>query len=165
MSKALEISSSDDCIAKVANLISNDETLSDELREAAMEIKAFSHTFSPLRVIFSKGFRPRLSNRSFVTDFDSLNTSSHYTGERISISLRIVHDVEGLASLLGGKDALSQKLDDFSSTKKTDLTIFMVIFLKMLPRVYLVELRLETSHRFTSFYNFVESPGRLICDA
>ena len=81
VSKALEISSSDDCIARVANLISNDETLSDELREAAMEIKAHFLKRSRLyELYFHKGFfRPRLSNGSFVTDFDSLDTSSHYT--------------------------------------------------------------------------------------
>ena len=66
VSKALEISSSDDCIARVANLISNDETLSDELREAAMEIKAHFQTFSSLRAaqrFFSTSSQRKFRNR------------------------------------------------------------------------------------------------------
>ena len=116
VSNALEMSTSDDCIARVANLISNDETLSDELREAAMEIKAHFLKRSRLyELYFHKGFfRPRLSNGSFIADFDYLDTSSHYTeANAFQYLFSVVHDIEGLASLLGGQDALSQKLDDF----------------------------------------------------
>jgi len=120
VSKALEMASSDDCISRLARFVSHDQNLDDELRDAAHEIESHFQKRSRLyELYFHDGyFQPRLSNGSFRDDFDFLDASAKngFTeANAFQYLFSVVHDVPGLSRLLGGKDMLSKRLDEFFS--------------------------------------------------
>lgn len=105
VSKTLEYAYNDWCIAQLANKLKRDEIYNEFTKRS----QNFRNVFDP-----SIGFmRPRISDGSFKTDFDPLNTHGQgfIEGNAWNYSLYVPHNPEALISLLGGKKEFEVYLD------------------------------------------------------
>jgi predicted alpha-1,2-mannosidase len=114
VSKTLEYSYDDWCVAQVAKTLGRTDDQREFLRRAAF----YRDVLDP-----STGFaRPRLADGTFAGPFDPMkygvSTAWHdYTeGNAWQYTFAAQHDPEGYVRLLGGRDALVQRLDDLFTT-------------------------------------------------
>lgn len=102
--RTLEYAYDDWCIAQVAKLLG-------EERDAAM-LTAASKNFRNLFDSTSKLMRGRNADGSFHTPFNPYQWGEAFTeGNAWHYTWSVFHDIEGLATLMGGKEAFSKMLD------------------------------------------------------
>ena len=105
----LEYAYDDWCIAQVANKLGRTE-----------DFKIYSQRANSYKALFDSNsgfFRARMSDGKFKEPFDPLLSEHGFEGQYIEgtawqHSFFVPHDVEGFASLHGGKEKLIKKLDD-----------------------------------------------------
>lgn len=105
-SKTLEFAYNDWCIAQMAKALGRTEIY----EEFYARSKNFRNLFDP-----ETGFmRPRLSEGSFVKDFDPLDTHGQgfIEGNAWNYGLYVPHDLEGLVELKGGRTGFARYLDE-----------------------------------------------------
>jgi len=97
------------CIATVAKVLGHDELVEEYMARS----KYYKNVFDP-----ESGFmRGRDKDGNKAEFFDPTTWGGEYTeGSAWQNSFAVPHDVEGLAELFGGKDALIQKLDELFAT-------------------------------------------------
>ncbi|MBQ9780151.1 MAG: GH92 family glycosyl hydrolase [Clostridia bacterium] len=97
------------CIATVAKVLGRDELVDEYLKRAENYKKIFDPT---------TGFmRGKDKNGNMAEDFDPCIWGGEYTeGSAWQNSFFVPHDVEGLADLHGGREALIRKLDELFAT-------------------------------------------------
>lgn len=96
----------DDCLATVADILGYEDKKEKYLKRA----KNYGNIFDS-----ETGFmRPKDSEGKFKADFDPISWGGDYTEAAAwQTSFAVQHDIEGYAALLGGKDKLIKKLDEF----------------------------------------------------
>ncbi|MCH5198232.1 MAG: GH92 family glycosyl hydrolase [Oscillospiraceae bacterium] len=101
----LDASYGDWCIAKIAEILGKDDLASEYHRRA----KNYKNLFDK-----ETGFmRPKFENGEFRPDFSPTAWGRDYTeGSAWQNSFAVPHDIEGLASLYGGKEELIKKIDE-----------------------------------------------------
>jgi predicted alpha-1,2-mannosidase len=115
VSKTLEYSYDDWCVAQVAKALGRGADEREFLRRAAF----YRNVLDP-----STGFaRPRLADGTFAGPFDpmkygvSRDWQDYTEGNAWQYTFAAQHDPEGYLRLLGGRDALVQRLDDLFTTE------------------------------------------------
>lgn len=105
----LDASYFDYCLATVADILGYGERREKYLKRA----KNYANIFDA-----ETGFmRPKDSEGNFKPDFDPISWGGDYTEAAAwQTSFAVQHDFEGYAELLGGKEKLIEKLDEFFST-------------------------------------------------
>ncbi len=96
----------DYCLANVAGLLGYEDKKANYLKRS----KNYKNIFDP-----ETGFmRAKDSKGNFRSDFDPTSWGGDYTEAAAwQTSFAVQHDLEGYAELLGGKDKLIEKLDEF----------------------------------------------------
>jgi len=98
----------------LAKMAGNDEVF----REFSRRAENYLNVFNP-----STGFmQPRLSDGSWKTPFDPLNTHGQgfIEGNAWNYSLYVPHDIPGMISLMGGKERFSTHLDSLFTMHLAD---------------------------------------------
>ena len=105
----LDAAYGDWCIARIAELLEKPDIAAEYDRRA----KNYAKLFDP-----QTGFmRARHENGAFRAHFCPTDWGRDYTeGSAWQNSFAVPHDIEGLASLYGGKDALEKKIDELFAT-------------------------------------------------
>ena len=116
VSKTLEYAYDDWCIAEMARALGR----SDVARTFEERAQSWKNLFDPATGFF----RPR-RNDTWITPFDPAEVNFHLTeANSWQYSLFVPHDVEGLATMHGGRDKLAARLDALftapSATKGRD---------------------------------------------
>ena len=105
----LDAAYGDFCIAQIAKILGKD----DIAEEYMLRSKNYKNLFDP-----ETGFmRGKYTSGKFDDEFDCFDWCGDYTeGSAWQSSFAVPHDIEGLAQLYGGKDKLTEKLDELFST-------------------------------------------------
>ena len=105
VSKTLEYAYDDRCIARMADRLGHSD--------GALEFTKRSFNFFNVFDTVSKFARPRLADRSWVRDFDPLDThqKGFIEGNAWNYSLYVPHEPTELAKLLGGPQRFGEHLD------------------------------------------------------
>ncbi len=114
VSKTLEYAYDDWAIAQLAKKAGNDEVF----RQFSSRAENYLNVFNP-----ASGFmQPRLSDGSWKTPFDPLNTHGQgfIEGNAWNYSLYVPHDIPGMISLMGGKERFSNHLDSLFTMHLAD---------------------------------------------
>lgn len=114
VSKTLEYSYNDWCIAQIAN----------ELGDDAAE-KEYTDRSKNYKNVFDKEsnyMRPRLSDGSWKENFDPLDTHGQgfIEGNAWNYGLYVPHQIDTMISMMGGKEAFSAHLDKIFTTEIED---------------------------------------------
>ena len=110
VSKTLEFAYDDWCIAQIAKL-AGEETLYEEYIKRS---KNYKHVYNS-----ESGYmQPKLSDGSFRTDFDPLDTHGQgfIEGNAWNYGLYVPHEIENMINMMGGKDNFSNHLDRIFDT-------------------------------------------------
>ncbi|MFT4093481.1 MAG: glycoside hydrolase family 92 protein, partial [Niabella sp.] len=112
VSMTLEMSYDDWCVAQLARKLGKNDDFNYFIKRAAFYKNLFDKK--------TEFFRAKSTSGEWITPFDPLHYSGNgkeaYTEANAWQYLwSVQHDVDGLATLLGGKRGLSRKLDDFFS--------------------------------------------------
>ncbi len=108
VSKTLEYSYDDWCIAQMAKLLN----AQNDYKHYLIRSQYYKNVFDPK----TKFFRARL-NGSFVVPFSPYDVTFHYTEANAwQYSCYVPHDIEGFSILMGGKDSLETRLDSLFNT-------------------------------------------------
>ena len=101
----LDFAYGDWCIATVARVLGRDDLVEEYSRRS----QNYRHLFDP-----ASGFmRGRDKEGRMADSFDPVSWGGEYTeGSAWQSSFAVPHDIEGLAELYGGREALIKKLDD-----------------------------------------------------
>jgi predicted alpha-1,2-mannosidase len=114
VSKTLELAYNDWCVAQIARFNSDTKT-EKEFLQRSMNFMHVYHSVS--------GFmRPRLSDGSFRTDFDPLDTHGQgfIEGNAWNYGLYVPHQTKQMVELMGGPQWLSAHLDQLFSMELDD---------------------------------------------
>lgn len=108
----LDAAYGDWCIAEIAKLLGRDEIVPEYTRRA----KNYANLWDP-----ETGFMRAKDTQGVMTpDFDPVKWGRDYTEAAAwQTSFAVPHDIEGLAELMGGKDALIARLDTFFAEPPT----------------------------------------------
>ncbi len=103
VSKTLEYSYDDWCIARMASLLGHQ----NDYEDFSVRAQYFKNVFDP-----STGFmRPKI-NGGWLTPFDPTSVTNHYTEANAwQYTFFVPQDIDGMIDLYGGKDRFIQKLD------------------------------------------------------
>lgn len=106
----LDAAYGDWCISVVAKALGRDDIVSEYEKRA----KNYANLFDK-----ESGFmRGRDKDGNMADNFDPIRWGGEYTeASAWQTTFAVPHDFEGLASLMGGRDKLSEKLDEFFATK------------------------------------------------
>lgn len=106
----LDAAYGDWCISVVAKALGRDDIVSEYEKRA----KNYANLFDK-----ESGFmRGRDKDGNMADHFDPIRWGGEYTeASAWQTTFAVPHDFEGLASLMGGRDKLSEKLDEFFATK------------------------------------------------
>lgn len=149
ISKTLEYSYDDWCIAEFAKLL-NDRTIFNEYITRALSYKNIFDN--------NTGFmRPRI-NGGWITPFDPKEVNNNFTeANSWQYSFFVPHDISGLISLQGGKENFEKKLDELfiTSTQTTgreqaDITGLIGQYAH----------GNEPSHHMAYLYNYIGKPNK-----
>lgn len=147
VSKTLEYAYDDWCIAQMALSLGMIEDYKKYINRSLF----FKNLFDPE----TKFFRAR-NNGSWVKPFSPYDVSLHYTEANAwQYSFYVPHDINDFISLLGGKDALEQKLDSLFYTK-TNISGREQVDITGLIGQYAHGN--EPSHHIAYLYNFIGKP-------
>ena len=149
VSKTLEYAYNDWCIAQVAKKINKPAIYERFIKRA----QSYKNVFDPE----SQFMRPKVNNR-WISNFDPYEVNFHFTEANAwQYNLYAPHDVEGLISLFGGKEALNNRLDTlFTTSSKTsgreqaDITGLIGQYAH----------GNEPSHHLAYLYNYVGYPAK-----
>jgi predicted alpha-1,2-mannosidase len=114
VSKTLEYAYDDWAIAQLAKKAGNDEVF----RQFSRRSENYLNVFNP-----ASGFmQPKLSDRTWKTPFDPLNTHGQgfIEGNAWNYSLYVPHDIPRMISLMGGKERFSTHLDSLFTMHLAD---------------------------------------------
>src|SRR5690606_11704982 len=114
VSKTLEYAYDDRCIALMAARLGH--------QDGALEFTKRSYNFLNVFDTLSRFARPRDSNRSWLKDFDPLDThqKGFIEGNAWNYSLYVPHEPEWLARLMGGKQRFHEHLDSLFTMELPD---------------------------------------------
>ena len=114
VSKTLEYAYDDYCIAQIAKKIGEDEIYAEFKKRSENWRNVYDRSI---------GFmRPKLSDGSFLKDFDPLNTSQlgFIEGNSWNYSLYVPHEPKEMIQLMGGEKQFSQHLDSLFTMELPD---------------------------------------------
>jgi len=114
VSKTLEFSYDDWCIAQIAKARGKDD-LEDEYRDRSKYYQAHYDE--------TTGFmRPKYSDGTWVPEFNPLNTHGQgfIEGNAWTYSLFVPHDIESMIALMGGDSAFTSRLDSLFNMRLDD---------------------------------------------
>ena len=163
VSKTLEYAYDDWTIAQLAKKLGRDDIYSEFINRSQNYRNVFDKTI---------GFmRPRLSDGTFKRTFDPMDTHGQgfIEGNSWNYSLYVPHDIEGLISLHGSKNAFEQYLD---SIFKMELPDIFFADTEDIERDGIIGNYVhgnEPSHHVVYLYNWTNSPWktqekvRMIC--
>ena len=149
ISKTLEYSYDDWCIAEFAKLL-NDRTIFNEYITRALSYKNIFDN--------NTGFmRPRI-NGGWITPFDPKEVNNNFTeANSWQYSFFVPHDISGLISLQGGKENFEKKLDELFTTstqttgrEQADITGLIGQYAH----------GNEPSHHMAYLYNYIGKPNK-----
>jgi len=108
----LDAAYGDWCIAEIARILGRDELIPEYTRRA----KNYANLYDP-----ETGFMRAKDSQGVMTpDFDPIKWGRDYTEAAAwQTTFAVPHDIEGLAELMGGRDALLAKLDAFFAQPPT----------------------------------------------
>ncbi len=114
VSKTLEYAYDDRCIQRLAHRMGN--------KAVELEFIARSESFTQVFDGTSRFMRPRLTDRSFLQEFDPLDThqKGFIEGNAWNYSLYVPHEPVELADLMGGKKRFGEHLDSLFTTRLDD---------------------------------------------
>jgi len=114
VSKTLEYSYNDWCIAQMANQLSDTETQAEFIKR--------SHNYKNLFDKESGFMRPKLSNGEWLKDFNTLNThqAGFIEGNAWTYSLFVPHNPDELIKIMGGQNYFTQHLDSLFTMQLSD---------------------------------------------
>lgn len=114
VSKTLEYSYDDWCIAQMANQIGDEK--------AELVFKKRSNNFKNLYDNKTVFMRPKLSNGEWLKDFNTLNThqAGYIEGNAWTYSLFVPHKPDELIELMGGKNRFANHLDSLFTMQLSD---------------------------------------------
>ena len=149
MSKTLEYAFDDYCIALLAEHAGIDSIRNEFATRAA----SYRNTFNPE----TRFFQPRRSDGSFLPDF----SPEHYTEDICESNAwqylwSVQHDVDGLAELLGGKNEMEARLDEFF-TVESDSASLPIFSTGMIGQYAHGN---EPSHHVAYLYNYCNKPHK-----
>ncbi len=106
----LDAAYGDWCISVVAKALGRDDIVSEYEKRA----KNYANLFDK-----ESGFmRGRDKDGNMADNFDPIRWGGEYTeASAWQTTFAVPHDIDGLASLMGGRDKLCEKLDEFFATK------------------------------------------------
>ncbi|MBL7814648.1 MAG: GH92 family glycosyl hydrolase [Saprospiraceae bacterium] len=105
VSKTLEYAYDDYCIAQMALAMGKKDVYDTFIRRS----QNWKNLFNP-----KTGFFQAKMNESFVEPFEPREVNFHFTeGNAWQYAFAVQHDIEGLMTMLGGKEAFEAKLDAF----------------------------------------------------
>ncbi len=149
ISRSLEYNYDDWCVTRLAKDFNDEDYLYYSQRG-----DFYKNTFSK-KENFMVG---RKSNFQFITDFDPMETTGHYTeANAYQYSTFVPHDVEGLMELMGGDKNLENWLDACFTTQ-TDFSKINVRDVTGLIGQYAHGN--EPSHHMAYLYNHVGTPWK-----
>ena len=106
----LDFAYGDYCIATVAKCLGKDDIYNEYLERS----KSYKALFDEK----TKFMRGKTSKGEFALDFDPYSWGGNYTESSAwQATLSVVHDIEGLCELFGGKDKLISYLDELFDAK------------------------------------------------
>ncbi|MEX2117590.1 MAG: GH92 family glycosyl hydrolase [Bacteroidota bacterium] len=149
VSRTLEYSYDDWCIAEMARLMGR----SEDARLFSERAQYYRNMFDP-----ATGFmRPKI-NGHWADPFDPTSVSVHYTEANAwQYTFFAPHDPAGLIELMGGRDRFEQKLDslffgspEMTGRKQADITGVIGKYAQ----------GNEPSHHFAYLYNYTKSPWK-----
>ncbi|MCK5146901.1 GH92 family glycosyl hydrolase [bacterium] len=149
VSKTLEYSYDDWCIAQLAASLNEDETCKEYLYRAQF----YKNIYNP-----ETGFMQAKLNGMWQTPFDPAEVNFHFTeANSWQYSFFVPHDISGMIDLMGGKAALSSKLDvlftastETSGRKQADITGLIGQYAH----------GNEPSHHMAYLYNYADQPWK-----
>ena len=114
VSKTLEIAYDDWCIAQVANQLGHEEVKDEFAKRSNSYVNVWDKK--------SGYMRPKLSDGSFRTNFDPLDTHGQgfIEGNAWNYGLYIPQDIDSMIEMMGGKDAFSDHLDSLFTMELED---------------------------------------------
>ncbi|MFT5103125.1 MAG: putative alpha-1,2-mannosidase [Candidatus Latescibacterota bacterium] len=114
VSKTLELAYNDWCIAQMANDIGNADTETEFLARS----EYYNNVYDP-KISY---MRPKLSDGTFRSDFDPLDTHGQgfIEGNAWNYGLYVPHQLDKMISMMGGKERFSQHLDSLFTMELDD---------------------------------------------
>lgn len=149
MSKTLEYAYDDACIARLAQ-ICGDSAVAGEFDKRASNYK---NSFNPA----TRFMQPRRSDGSFLHGIAPTDYSVHICESNGWHYLwNVQHDIEGLKTLLGGRDSMALRLDRFFTlgAEESELPIFSTGMIGQYAHGN------EPSHHVAYLYNAVGEPEK-----
>lgn len=149
VSKTLEYAYDDWCIAQFARALGKKEDYANYIQRA----QYYKNVFDPQ----TQNMRPR-KNGDWLSPFDPREVNNYYTeANSWQYSFSVQQDIDGFASLLGGRKNLEKKLDDlFSSSSETTGRIQSDITGLIGQYAH----GNEPSHHIIYLYNFAGAPHK-----
>lgn len=149
LSKTLEYAYDDASIAALAEYLGNDSIFS----EFSLRSQHYRNVFNP-----ATGFmQPRHSDGSFVEPFDPQDYTEDICESNVWQYLwSVQHDIAGLTKLLGGKEALEERLDAFF-TEEADTASLPIFSTGMIGQYAHGN---EPSHHVAYLYNYTDHPEK-----
>lgn len=149
VSKTLEYAYDDWCIAQIAKLLGKQDDYDYFIRRA----QYYKNVFDP-----STGFMRAKKNNTWFAPFDPSEVNFNYTeANSWQYSFFVPQDVTGLYTALGGKAALSEKLDDLftadpqtTGRNQSDITGLIGQYAH----------GNEPSHHMAYLYNYINEPWK-----
>lgn len=147
VSKTLEYAYDDWCIAQMAKSLKAE----NDYKHYLIRSNYYKNLFDPQ----TKFFRAR-NNGSFVNPFSPYDVTFHYTEANAwQYSCYVPHDIEGLTSLVGGKDSLEARLDSLFNTHSKTSGRQQVDITGLIGQYAHGN---EPSHHLAYLYNYVGKP-------
>lgn len=111
VSKTLEYAYDDWCVAQMAKMMDKPQDYATYIKRSQYWKNVYNNQNS---------FMQARVNGSWYTPFEPTEVNNNYTeGNAWQYSFFVPHDVEGLATAMGGKQKLESKLDELFTTKAT----------------------------------------------
>lgn len=150
LSKTLEYGYNDYCIARMAEKMGRDELAKEYYRRGL----SYRNLYNPE----TSFIQPRDDKGEFIADFDAKDYTEHITESNgWQYFWYAPHDVEGLISLVGGKERFVEKLDSmftYNPTANDELPIFSTGMIGQYAHGN------EPSHHIIYLYNAVGQPWK-----
>ena len=114
VSKTLELAYNDWCIAQMANDVGNAATETEFIARS----EYYNNVYDP-KISY---MRPKLSDGTFRSDFDPLDTHGQgfIEGNAWNYGLYVPHQLDKMISMMGGKERFSQHLDSLFTMELDD---------------------------------------------
>jgi len=150
VSKTLEYSYDDHCIAMMAKKMGKEDIYQEFIKRAGYYANIYNSS--------SRFYEPRLSDGKWLGNFDPEAYTEHIT-ESNGWQYRFAaqHDVEGMIELMGGKANFEAALDSMFTLKPTDESLLPIFSTGMIGQYAHGN---EPSHHMIYLYNWTDSPEK-----